>query len=78
MQWNIETLSGANALTIRSELGLSQKVFWNRIGFTADEGSRFETGKKELSPSAKILLTIAYSERPYRAVALLRGEWNND
>lgn len=43
----------------RRKLGLSQQVFWNRIGLTQSAGSRYENDRRLPEP-VKRLLVLEY------------------
>ncbi|MCG9023976.1 transcriptional regulator [Laribacter hongkongensis] len=48
----------ANPRDIRHELGLSQQVFWNRIGVNQPTGSRYESGGNMPRPVRELLRLV--------------------
>jgi len=39
-------ITGADALKLRSKLGVNQSQFWSNLGVTQSGGSRYESGRK--------------------------------
>ena len=69
------TLTGADALAARQDLGLNQTRFWRPIGVTQSGGSRYESGRK-LPQSIQALLLLAYGTEDEAAevLAAIRAE----
>lgn len=73
MSTNFDTVTGAKALEIRRQRGLNQAQFWAPIGVTQSGGSRYESGRAIPKP-VRLLLAIAYGDKPLRVVAKIRGD----
>ena len=73
MSTNLDTVTGAKALEIRRERGLNQAQFWAPLGVTQSGGSRYESGRAIPKP-VRLLLAIAYGDKPLRVVAKIRGD----
>ena len=73
MSTNFDTITGAQALSIRKERGLNQLQFWAPLGVTQSGGSRYESGRTIPKP-VRLLLAIAYGDKPLRVVAKIRGD----
>lgn len=73
MSTNFDTVTGAKALEIRRERGLNQAQFWAPLGVTQSGGSRYESGRAIPKP-VRLLLAIAYGDKPLRVVAKIRGD----
>ena len=72
MSTNFDTVTGAKALEIRRQRGLNQAQFWAPIGVTQSGGSRYESGRTIPKP-VRLLLSIAYGDKPLRVGAKIRG-----
>lgn len=73
MSTNFDTVTGAKALEIRRQRGLNQAQFWAPLGVTQSGGSRYESGRAIPKP-IRLLLAIAYGDKPLRVVAKIRGD----
>ncbi len=73
MSTNFDTVTGAKALEIRRQRGLNQAQFWAPLGVTQSGGSRYESGRAIPKP-VRLLLAIAYGDKPLRVVAKIRGD----
>ncbi len=73
MSTNFDTITGAQALDIRRERGLNQLQFWAPLGVTQSGGSRYESGRSIPKP-VRLLLAIAYGDKPLRVVGKIRGD----
>lgn len=73
MSTNFDTITGRQALDIRRERGLNQLQFWAPLGVTQSGGSRYESGRTIPKP-VRLLLSIAYGDKPLRVVAKIRGD----
>lgn len=73
MSTNFDSITGAQALAIRKERGLNQLQFWAPLGVTQSGGSRYESGRTIPKP-VRLLLAIAYGDKPLRVVAKIRGD----
>lgn len=65
-------MTGKDALAMRRRLGLSQALFWNRIGVTQSAGSRYETGTRRLWTPIQMLIEIAHGTKAKRVFNGLR------
>lgn len=70
---NFDTASGQELAEFRKARGLNQSQFWERTGVTQSAGSRYESGGGIPIP-VRLLLEVAYSDKPYKVVARIRGE----
>lgn len=59
-----------NFRELRRKKDMNQSIFWSRVGITQSGGSRYESGRNVPQPT-KLLLTLAYTEKPADALALL-------
>ena len=58
---------------LRKRLELNQQEFWSRLGVTQSGGSRYESGRRVPQP-VKILLELAYGNKPLKVLKRLRAE----
>ncbi len=73
MNINPETITGTKALEIRKAKGMNQAKFWAPLGVTQSGGSRYEAGRNMPKP-VRLLLAIAYGDKPLKVVGKIRGE----
>lgn len=56
-------------IALRTRLGMSQTVFWERLGVKQSSGSRYESGRRMPVPIQK-LMVLAYGTESQRRKTL--------
>ena len=67
----MKTISGKQALALRSSLGVSQRNFWKRLGISQSGGSRYECGRA-IPRTVYLLMELAYSDDPTETFKQIR------
>lgn len=56
-------IHGSEAKKLRKHLGMNQKQFWESVGATQANGSRYELGKCKIPRSTTALLRLYYMHK---------------